>query len=128
MQNAIADMREELVALAPGVILAPTSAVVAALQRATRAVPIVFTSVIDPVGAGFVANLARPGGNTTGFAAFEYGISGKWLALLKEIAPGIKRAAVLRGRDYSSRDRPVSGHPGGGAVTWGGIDPARSAR
>jgi putative ABC transport system substrate-binding protein len=87
---------EELVALAPGVILAPTSAVVAALQRATRAVPIVFTSVIDPVGAGFVANLARPGGNTTGFAAFEYGISGKWLALLKEIAPGIKRAAVLR--------------------------------
>jgi ABC-type uncharacterized transport system substrate-binding protein len=87
---------EELVALAPGVILAPTSAVVAALQRATRAVPIVFTSVIDPVGAGFVANLARPGGNMTGFAAFEYGVSAKWLALLKEIAPGIKRAAVLR--------------------------------
>ena len=87
---------EELVALAPDVILAPTSAVVAALQRATRTVPIVFTSVIDPVGAGFVANLARPGGNMTGFAAFEYGISGKWLALLKEIAPGIKRAAVLR--------------------------------
>jgi len=87
---------EELVALAPDVILAPTSTVVAALQRATRTIPIVFTSVIDPVGAGFVANLARPGGNTTGFAAFEYGISGKWLALLKEIAPGIKRAAVLR--------------------------------
>jgi putative tryptophan/tyrosine transport system substrate-binding protein len=69
---------------------------VAALQRATRTVPIVFTSVIDPVGAGFVANLARPGGNMTGFAAFEYGLSGKWLALLKEIAPGITRAAVLR--------------------------------
>jgi putative ABC transport system substrate-binding protein len=86
----------ELVALAPDVILAPTSAVVATLQRATRTVPIVFTSVIDPVGAGFVANLARPGGNMTGFAAFEYGLSGKWLALLKEIAPGIRRAAVLR--------------------------------
>src|SRR5262245_14190254 len=88
---------QELVALAPDVILAPTGAVVAALQRATRTVPIVFTSVIDPVGAGFVANLARPGGNMTGFAAFEYGISGKWwLALLKEIAPGIQRAAVRR--------------------------------
>jgi putative ABC transport system substrate-binding protein len=86
----------ELVALTPDVILAPTSAVVATLQQATRTVPIVFTSVIDPVGAGFVANLARPGGNMTGFAAFEYGLSGKWVALLKEIAPGIKRAAVLR--------------------------------
>jgi putative tryptophan/tyrosine transport system substrate-binding protein len=86
----------ELVALAPDVILAPTSAVVAALQRATRTVPIVFVGVIDPVGAGFVANLARPGGNTTGFAAFEYGISGKWIALLKEVAPGVTRAAVLR--------------------------------
>jgi ABC-type uncharacterized transport system substrate-binding protein len=86
----------ELLALAPDVILAPTSAVVAALQRATRTVPIVFVGVIDPVGAGFVASLARPGGNTTGFAAFEYGISGKWLALLKEIAPGLTRAAVLR--------------------------------
>jgi putative tryptophan/tyrosine transport system substrate-binding protein len=86
----------ELVALAPDVILAPTSAVVAALQRATRTVPIVFVGVIDPVGAGFVASLARPGGNTTGFAAFEYGISGKWLALLKEIAPGVTRAAVIR--------------------------------
>jgi putative ABC transport system substrate-binding protein len=86
----------ELVALTPDVILAPTSAVVATLQRTTHTVPIVFTSVIDPVGAGFVANLARPGGNMTGFAAFEYGLSGKWLALLKEIAPSIKRAAVLR--------------------------------
>jgi ABC-type uncharacterized transport system substrate-binding protein len=86
----------ELIALAPDVILAPTSGVVAALQRATRAVPIVFVGVIDPVGAGFVASLARPGGNTTGFAAFEYGISGKWVALLKEIAPGVTRAAVIR--------------------------------
>src|SRR5262249_26323150 len=86
----------ELVGLAPDVILGPTSPVVAALQRTTSTVPIVFVGVIDPVGAGFVANLARPGGNTTGFAAFEYGISGKWLALLKEIAPAVTRAAVLR--------------------------------
>jgi len=86
----------ELVALEPDVILAPTSGVVTTLQRTTRTIPIVFTSVIDPVGAGFVANLARPGGNMTGFAAFEYGLSGKWLALLKEIAPDIRRAAVLR--------------------------------
>lgn len=86
----------ELVALEPDVILAPTGGVVATLQRTTRTVPIVFTSVTDPVGAGFVANLARPGGNMTGFAAFEYGLSGKWLALLKEIAPDIRRAAVLR--------------------------------
>ena len=86
----------ELVALAPDVILASTSPVVAALQLATRTVPIVFANVVDPVGAGFVANLAHPGGNITGFALFEYGISGKWLALLKEMAPNVTRAAVLR--------------------------------
>jgi len=86
----------ELVALAPDVILASASLSVAALQRVTRSVPIVFANVIDPVGAGFVANLARPGGNTTGFTAFEYSLSGKWLELLREIAPGIKRVAVLR--------------------------------
>src|SRR6478609_8720696 len=79
----------ELVALAPDVIFAPVSAIVAALQRITRSVPIVFGSVIDPVGAGFVASLARPGGNTTGFSAFEYSLSGKWLELLKEIAPNL---------------------------------------
>ena len=73
-----------------------SSPAVAALQQATRTVPIVFVTVIDPVGAGFVASLARPGGNTTGFALFEYGISGKWLELLKQIAPGVTRAAVLR--------------------------------
>ena len=66
------------------------------LQQATRTVPIVFAHVIDPVGAGFVASLARPGGNTTGFTNFEYGVSGKWLELLKQIAPGVTRAAVLR--------------------------------
>ena len=87
---------EELVALAPDVILASTSASVAALQRITRSVPIVFASVIDPVGAGFVASLSRPGGNTTGFLSFEYSLSGKWLELLKEIAPHLTRVAVLR--------------------------------
>src|SRR5215471_7667122 len=86
----------ELVALAPDVILATSTATVAPLQEATRTVPIVFASVIDPVGAGFVASLARPGGNTTGFAVYEYGISGKWLELLKQIAPSVTRAAVLR--------------------------------
>jgi putative tryptophan/tyrosine transport system substrate-binding protein len=69
---------------------------VAALQRITRSVPIVFANVIDPVGAGFVASLARPGGNATGFSAFEYSLSGKWLELLKEIAPTVMQVAVLR--------------------------------
>jgi putative tryptophan/tyrosine transport system substrate-binding protein len=86
----------ELVALAPDVLVAPTSFTVAPLQRATRTVPIVFVGVIDPVGAGFVASLAQPGGNTTGFIAFEYSIGAKWLEILKEIAPQVTRAAVLR--------------------------------
>ena len=73
----------ELVALAPDVVLAVTTAVAAALQRETRSVPIVFAGAVDPVGAGVVASLARPGGNTTGFTTFEHGISPKWLALLK---------------------------------------------
>src|SRR5262245_45575102 len=86
----------ELVALAPDVIFANASAVVAVLQQVTRTQPIVFATVIDPVGAGLVESLARPGGNTTGFIAFEYAIGAKWLELLKEIAPGVTRAAVLR--------------------------------
>ena len=86
----------ELVALAPDVILAPASPVVGPLLQATRTVPIVFTNVPDPVGAGFVDSLARPGGNATGFMQFEYGMSGKWLELLKEIAPAVTRVAVLR--------------------------------
>jgi putative ABC transport system substrate-binding protein len=86
----------ELVALAPDVILASSSPTVAALQAATRTVPIVFAHAVDPVGAGFVDSLARPGGNATGFVLFEYGISAKWLELLKEIAPALKRVAVLR--------------------------------
>jgi putative tryptophan/tyrosine transport system substrate-binding protein len=86
----------ELVALAPDVILAGGTATMAPLLQATRTVPIVFASVADPVGAGFIDTLARPGGNTTGFMAFEYGLSGKWLELLKQIAPNVTRAAVLR--------------------------------
>jgi putative tryptophan/tyrosine transport system substrate-binding protein len=87
----------ELVALAPDVLVAGTgTATVAPLLQATRTVPIVFVTVVDPVGAGFVASLAQPGGNATGFTNFEYSMSGKWLELLKEIAPGVTRVAVLR--------------------------------
>jgi putative ABC transport system substrate-binding protein len=86
----------ELAALAPDVLVAATgTATVAPLLQATRTLPIVFVVVVDPVGAGFVANLARPGGNATGFTMFEYGLSGKWLELLKQIVPSITRAAVL---------------------------------
>ena len=86
----------ELIALAPDLILATGSPTVAALQQATRSVPIVFVNVADPVGAGFVDGLARPGGNITGFALYEYSMSGKFLELLKEIAPRVTRVAVLR--------------------------------
>jgi putative ABC transport system substrate-binding protein len=86
----------ELVALSPDVILATGSAAAGPLLQATRTVPIVFVIVPDPVGAGLVNSLARPGGNATGFIQFEYAISGKWLELLKEIAPRVTRAAVLR--------------------------------
>jgi ABC-type uncharacterized transport system substrate-binding protein len=86
----------ELVALAPDVILAQGSTTVGLLLQATRTVPIVFPTAIDPVGAGFVDSLARPGGNATGFISFEYSLSGKWLELLKQISPGLTRAAVLR--------------------------------
>src|SRR3974390_3042406 len=86
----------ELVALAPDVILAYSSSAVASLQQVTSTVPIVFAGVIDPVGAGYVASLARPGGNMAGFASFDYSISGKWLQLLKEIAPGVTRVAGFR--------------------------------
>jgi len=92
----------ELVALAPDVILAYTSPIVVALQQATRTVPIVFAGVVDPVGAGFVDSMARPGGNTTGFISFEYAIGAKWLELLKEIAPNVTRAAVLRDSTLAS--------------------------
>ena len=86
----------ELVTLAPDVIFVPGSAAVAPLRQATRAVPIVFALVADPVGSGFVDSLARPGGNITGFSWVDYGIGAKWLELLKEIAPNVTRAAILR--------------------------------
>jgi ABC-type uncharacterized transport system substrate-binding protein len=86
----------ELVALAPDVIMTVGSITVAPTQQATRTIPIVFTNLADPVGAGIVQSLARPGGNATGFTNFEYSMSGKWVELLKEIAPHIRRAAVLR--------------------------------
>jgi putative ABC transport system substrate-binding protein len=86
----------ELVALAPDVILTVSSATTGPLLQATRTVPIVFVQVAEPVGAGFVESLARPGGNATGFMLYEYGISTKWLELLKEIAPGVKRVGFLQ--------------------------------
>ena len=86
----------ELVALAPDVVLASGTLSVTALQHVSRTLPIVFVGVTDPVGAGFVDTLARPGGNVTGFMLFEYSLSGKWLELLKQIAPNVKRVAVLR--------------------------------
>jgi ABC-type uncharacterized transport system substrate-binding protein len=86
----------EVVGLAPDVILASASAAMGALQQTTRTMPVVFVTIIDPVGAGFVESLAHPGGNVTGFALYEYTLSGKWLELLKEIAPGVTRVAVLR--------------------------------
>jgi len=86
----------DLIALAPDVIVTQSSTAVAPLLQATRTIPIVFTIVADPVGAGYIDSLARPGGNATGFTVFEYAMGGKWLELLKEIAPSVTRAAVLR--------------------------------
>jgi putative tryptophan/tyrosine transport system substrate-binding protein len=93
----------ELVALAPEVVLALGTSTVSALQKATRSVPIVFASVTDPVGSGLVESLARPGGNATGFISFEFGFASKWLELLKEIAPRVTRAAVLRDSAIASQ-------------------------
>jgi putative ABC transport system substrate-binding protein len=103
----------ELVALAPEVIVATGSATVGPLLQVTRAVPIVFTIVPDPVGAGFVNSLARSGGNATGFTSFEYGMGAKWLELLKEIAPSTTRAAILRDPAITS-----------GIGQWGAIQTA----
>jgi putative ABC transport system substrate-binding protein len=100
----------ELVALAPDVILTSGASALAPLLQATRSVPVVFAQVPDPVGAGFVNSLARPGGNTTGFITYEYGLSGKWLELLTQIAPSVTRAAVIR-------DPAVSA----GTGQWGAI-------
>ena len=86
----------ELVALSPDVVLATAGSIVGAFQQASRTVPIVFVTTIDPVGGGWVESLSRPGSNATGFAAYEFSMSGKWLELLKEIAPWVKRVAVIR--------------------------------
>jgi hypothetical protein len=117
----------ELVTLAPDVILATGTPTLEPLERATRTVPIVFVQVADPVGAGLVKSLARPGGNATGFSTVEYVNSGKWLELLKEIAPNVKRAAVLRGAksptvcSISMGSRTLTGltsTPSDGAPAW----------
>ena len=100
--DALRKYAAELVALAPDVILAHSSGSLAPLLQATRTVPIVFTIVADPVGAGYVESLARPGVNATGFTSFEYGTSAKWLELLKQIAPSVMRVAVLRESTLSS--------------------------
>src|SRR5262249_39406182 len=92
----------ELISLGPDVVLASTTAAVVQLQRASRTVPIVFVSAIDPLGSGLITSMARPGGNITGFVIFEYALAAKWLELLKEIAPGVKRAAVLRDATVAS--------------------------
>ena len=101
---------KELVALAPDVLITAGGSHVGALQEATRTVPIIFVQVTDPVGAGLVASMARPGGNTTGFTLFEYGMAAKWLELLKDIAPRVTRAAVIR--------NPAAA---GGTGQWGAI-------
>ena len=118
----------ELIALAPDIILASGGSVVGALLQATRTVPIVFAHDPDPVGAGFVDSLARPGGNATGFTLFEYGISAKWLELLKEIAPGVTRAAVLRDAAIPAGTGQFAAIQSVGAVIRGGVKSGRRAR
>ena len=108
----------ELLALEPDVILASGSPATAAMRQASAATPIVFALVTDPVGAGFVDSLARPGANVTGFTLFEYSIGGKWLELLKEMAPGTKRVAVFR-EPVLPPARSVRRDSGSGAIIWG---------
>jgi putative ABC transport system substrate-binding protein len=111
----------DLVALAPEVLFAFGNAALPALLQATHTVPIVFATVTDPVGAGFIDSMAHPGGNATGFVMFEYALSGKWLELLKEIAPSVTRAAVLRD-PLLQWARPIRDHTVRGAGARGGGD------
>ena len=105
-QSRVRAYAAELVASKPDVIVASPSSVLGAVQRATRTIPVVFAQVTDPVGGGFVASLARPGGNITGFATFEFAIGAKWLELLKQLAPSVTRAAVI----YDPATPAASGH------------------
>ena len=100
--DRIRKLAAEFAALAPDVILTAGATSVGPLLQATRSVPVVFVNVADPVGAGYAESLARPGGNATGFVSFEYNLSGKWVELLKQIAPGVTRAGVLRDAAISS--------------------------
>jgi ABC-type uncharacterized transport system substrate-binding protein len=111
----------ELVALAPDVIFASGSSAVGPLQRATRTVPIVFARVADPVGAGFVNSLARPGGNITGFTSYEYGLGAKWLEVLKQISPNVTRVAVTSRSCHNCRDWPLGRYSVRVAVVRGGV-------
>ena len=133
----------ELVALAPDVILTSGNIALAPMMQATRTIPIVFVQVIDPVGSGFVKSLARPGGNITGFTQFEYSLAAKWVELLKQIAPHVTRAAVIRDptrgpgigqfavvqavRSMGERAH-VRGGPGDSSVPRHGIEPDQCAR
>jgi putative tryptophan/tyrosine transport system substrate-binding protein len=99
----------ELIALGPDLVVAGVGPTTQALQRASRTIPIVMAQSVDPVGAGFVASLARPGGNTTGFMQFEYGLSGKWLELLREIAPQVTRIGVIRDHETGAGSGSVVG-------------------
>src|SRR5262249_41384721 len=117
----------ELVALAPDVILASGGSLVGTLLQATTTVPIVFTQTPDPVGAGFVESLARPGGNATGFSIFDYSLGGKWLEVLKQIAPGVTRVGYSR-PCYASRDRAVLGAPLSCAIARPRGNPGQRAR
>jgi len=116
----------ELVALAPDVILATAGSIVAALQQASRTVPIVFVTTIDPVGGGLVESLARPGGNATGFSTREFSMMGKLLELLKELAPRLSRVAVIRD-PATGRVRRICRDPNRRAFIWRGANPHRRA-
>ena len=113
----------ELVALGPDVVMAFTSGTVPPLQQVTRAIPIVFAIVADPVGAGYVESLARPGGNATGFTGQDYSFASKWLDLIKEVAPRVTRVAVLRDSANCGRPRPVRCAAGLCALARPGITP-----
>jgi putative ABC transport system substrate-binding protein len=118
----------ELVALVPDIIVANGGAALGPLQQATHTVPIVFVNVPDPVGGGYVASLAHPGGNATGFMQSENSMSGKWLELLKEIAPRVTRAVVIRDPTATSSIAQFRRHPERGGIIGGRTEPDRHAR